>query len=276
MPEGRLQRRIDSQIRNNEMIFLKEKNSKSMPCNPFIEAKDFSPFTYSKRFHFNLFSDYNYDIELFKKTLNPDQCSLKNYQDLLVFSFIKQFVPEGSRLLDVGGGNSRIIKHFKKKYQCWNVDKLEGRGNGPKRIFKWGFRLVKDYIGNFNPALPDNYFDFVFSISALEHVPGQDPILFKNILDDLNRVLKPGGYSLHCFDSILKPGSMWVNRFLIYIFEKEQTLNRFFPFEMLDQAPDLFVMSEQVYNRKWKHITRKTYDEFGKPFSYNILWQKPG
>ena len=258
------------------MLFLKKKNSKSIPCIPFIDVKDFSSFTYSQRSHFNLFSGYSWDIELFKKKLNPEQCSLKNYQDLLVFSFIKQFVPEGSRILDVGGGNSRIIKHFKKKYQCWNVDKLEGRGNGPRRIFKRGFRLVKDYMGNFNPELPDNYFDFVFSISALEHVPEQDPKLFKNILDDLNRVLKPGCYSLHCFDCRLKQDNLWVNQLLIYIIENECTLNCFLPFEILHQAPDLFVMSERVYNRKWKHITRQTYGEFGKPFSYNILWQKPG
>lgn len=257
------------------MFFLRKKNPKLIPCVPFIDRKDFSSFTYSKVSQFNLFSDYGCDIELLKKKLNPERCSLKNYQDLLVFSFIKQFVSEGSRLLDVGGGKSRIIKHFKKKYQCWNVDKLEGIGKGPKRVFKRGFRLVKDYMGNFNPELPDNYFDFVFSISALEHVPEQDPKLFENILEDLNRVLKPGGYSLHCFDSLIKQDNVWVNKLLIYIFENERTLNCFIPFEVLGSAPDLYTMSERVYNRKWKHITRQTYAEFGKPFSYNILWQKP-
>jgi len=259
-----------------KFINMKKNNSTSIPCVLFMNSCDFSEFTCSKRSHFNRFSHYQYDRELFNKTLNPDHSSLKDYQDLLVFSFIKQFAPEGSRLLDVGGGESRIIKHFKKKYQCWNIDKLEGLGNGPKRIFNKGFHLVRDYMGNFNPELPDNYFDFVFSISALEHVPEDDPKLFKNILNDLNRVLKPGGYSLHCFDSVLKPVSMWVNRLLIYLFENERTLNRLIPFEVLQSAPGLFVMPERVYNRKWKHITRKTYAEFGKPFSYNILWQKPG
>jgi ubiquinone/menaquinone biosynthesis C-methylase UbiE len=258
------------------MLLLKRKKAKPIRWFPFIKINDFSPFTYSKRSHLKLFADCNYDIQLSGNKLKPDRCSLKQYQDLLVFSFIKQFIPEGSGLLDVGGGNSRIIKHFKKKYRCWNVDKLEGSGKGPKRIVKRGFRLVKDYMGNFNPELPDNYFDFVFSISALEHVPEQDPRLFKNILDDLNRVLKPGGYSLHCFDSLLKPDNLWVNRLLIYIFENQRTFNRFIPFEALRSAPDLFAMSERVYDRKWKHITRQTYAEFGKPFSYNILWQKTG
>jgi ubiquinone/menaquinone biosynthesis C-methylase UbiE len=257
-----------------KILPLKKKNSKSTRNIQFINTDDFSEFTYSKRTHFILFSNNNYDRELYRTTFYPDQCSLKNYQDLLVFSFITQFVPGGSRILDVGGGRSRIIKHFKKKYECWNVDKLEGVGNGPRRIFMKGFRLVKDYIGNFNPELPEDYFDFVFSISALEHVPEKDPRLFKNILDDLNRVLKPGGFSLHCFDSIIKPDSIWVNKLLIYFFENEQTLNRFIPFEVVHSAPDVFVMTEKVYNKKWKPKIRKTYDECGKPFSYNILWQK--
>jgi len=257
------------------MFLLKTKKTKTITCSPFIQINDFSQFTYSQRSHFELFAQNNYDIQLAGNKLNPDRCSLKQYQDLLVFSFIKQFVPEGSGLLDVGGGKSRIIKHFKKKYRCWNVDKLEGCGKGPIKIGKKGFRLVKDYMGNFNPELPDNYFDFVFSISALEHVPEQDPKQFKNILDDLNRVLKPGGYSLHCFDSLLKPDNVWVNRLLIYIFENQQTLNRFIPLESVRHAPDLFAMSRRVYDRKWKHITRQPYAEFGQPFSYNILWQKP-
>lgn len=258
------------------MLPPKKKNSKSKRSIQFINTDDFSEFTYSKRSHFNLFSDNNYDRDLLKRTLYPDRCSLKNYQDLLVFSFITQSVPVDSTILDVGGGKSRIIKHFKKKYECWEVDKLEGMGNGPRWINTRGFHLVRDYIGNFNPELPDDYFDFVFSISALEHVPEKDPGLFKDILDDLNRVLKPGGFSLHCFDSIIKPDTIWVNKLLNYIFENERILNRLIPSEVVRSAPDLFVMTEKVYNRKWKHRTRKTYDEFGKPFSYNILWKKPG
>jgi ubiquinone/menaquinone biosynthesis C-methylase UbiE len=255
------------------MLLLKKKSS-TPGGSKLFKPGDFSPFTYSKRSHFKLFSHGNYDRELFGKTLQPDRSSLKHYQDLLVFSFIKQFVPGGSGILDVGGGKSRIIKHFKKKYQCWNADKLEGMGNGPMRINTRGFHLVRDYLGNFNPELPDNYFDFVFSISALEHVPETGPQLFKNILDDLNRVLKPGGYSLHCFDCILKQETHWCNKLLIYFFENAQPLNRFIPFEELRSAADLFVMSEKVYNRKWKRRTGKPYHEFGKPYSYNILWKK--
>ena len=45
---------------------------------------------------------------------------------------------------------------------------------------------------------PDGYFDFVFSISALEHVPDDNQDYLRDIWDDIDRILKPGGYSLHC------------------------------------------------------------------------------
>ena len=53
--------------------------------------------------------------------------------------------------------------------------------------------------------LPDHYFDFVFSVSALEHTP-DDHSVRVNVLKDINRILKPGCPSLHCFDAFLRPG----------------------------------------------------------------------
>jgi ubiquinone/menaquinone biosynthesis C-methylase UbiE len=240
----------------------------------FINPADFSGFTCSKKSHCDLFSACGYDIELFGERYDPLRDPIKRYQDLLVFSFIKQVVPKGAKLLDVGGGDSRIIEYFKKDYECWNVDKLEGCGNGPNEIDTTGFHLVKDYMGNFNPELPDGYFDFVFSISALEHVPQNDTSLFANILEDLNRTLKPGGYSLHCLDSMLRSDRLQANGLLYYLFKNERTLNPFIPFEELKDTPGLLFLPENIYNERWLPCTKKTYSEFGKPFSYNILRRK--
>lgn len=223
---------------------------------------------------FNLFARENYEEELCGKKLDISSWSLKQYQDLLVFSFIKQMIPPGSRLLEVGGGNSRIINFFKDRYECWNVDKLAGCGQGPTWINTTGFRLVQDYMGNFNPALPSNYFDFVFSISALEHVPDRDPQLLENILTDLNRVLKPGCYSFHCFDAVLKLNRLWTNKLLLYIFQHEKTFNQFIPFEDLCKTDDIFVLPEKIYNQNWRPLSGQEYCEFGRPFSYNVLWKK--
>lgn len=153
------------------------------------------------------------------------------------------------------------------------MDKFEGLGNGPQVARQAGYRLVQDYMGSFNVELPAEYFDFVFSISALEHTP-EDPALHSKILEDMNRVLKPDGFSLHLFDVVFKPEGFWTNSFLPYLFENASPL---FPMpdpEAMQNDPDLYVMSKEAYDKGWKKITGKTYEEFGQPTSINILWRK--
>ena len=229
----------------------------------------FQNFTYSKRSHFNIFRRFD-----FYKNIHPDAADLKFYQDTLVYNFITQNLPPGAKLLEIGGGNSRIIEALKSDYECWNIDKLEGQGNGPTQIKNSnGYRLVLDYIGNFNFQLPNNYFDCVFSISTLEHLP-EDEQKFKNVCDDINRVLKPNGLSLHCIDIVIKKTFVWTKGILPYIFKNIQTLNQMVAFEKMQQDSDLYVMSEFAYQRHWQSITKQSYTEFGKPVSYNILWKK--
>ncbi len=246
--------------------------TKTSDFSPVNLSKEFSRFTYSKKSHFNLFSGS--DLKLYHRSIDPRLCDLKVYQDLLVFWFIENTIPKGSRILEIGGGASRILAHFKADFECWNLDKLEGLGNGPREINSNGYRLVKDYIGNFNQELPNNYFDFIFSISALEHVPDNDPALLQKILDDMDRVLKTGGYSLHCFDLLIQESSVWTNKLLPFLFDHINTVNTFLPFEILEKDPDLYVMTAEAYQRSWQPVTQESYMNFGKPLSYNILWQK--
>ncbi len=248
---------------------------------PKIDPEHFQDFTFSMRSHWKLFSGY--DKNLYGKTINMDDCTLKEYQDLLVFAFIKDHISPGSRILDVGGGLSRILEYFADTYDCWNIDKMEGIGNGPKGGGKFPFKLVLDYMGNFNSELPDGSFDFVFSISALEHTPEDDPGLFDKITQDINRVLKPGGYSLHLFDVLFNSndavfkngGGLWTNGLVHNIFNSQDTLNAWVDPEPAKDNPDLYYMNEISYNKTWFHTTKRKYLEFGRPASLNILWQKP-
>lgn len=238
---------------------------------PLCTPKHFSHFAYAKKSHFEAFRGL--DTSLYGKPVNLAQCDLKRYQDLLVLSFITATIPQGAKILEVGGGNSRILAHLAGRYECWNVDKFEGLGNGPKALPKSGYRVIQDYLGSNNPELPDNYFDLVFSISALEHTPN-DEKLFQNILHDIHRVLKNGGRSLHLFDVVFKPEGFWTNQFLPYLFQNASPL---FPMpdpKVMQKDPDLYVMSKAAYDNGWKKITSKTYEDFGRPTSINILWHK--
>ena len=211
---------------------------------------------------------------LFGRRVDIKDCDLKAYQDLHAFAFIKNNIPTGSKILEVGGGDSRILSFFQNTHECWNVDKFEGIGNGPIDVPNVNYRIVIDYIGNFNEEIPDNYFDLVFSISVLEHVDLNNTGVWDNILSDIDRILKPGGYSLHCIDIVMKGKESWTNAILHHIFKEKKTINKFIPLEDADIDPDLFVLSKKYYNKTWIHIIKKPYEEFGRPASYNILWKK--
>jgi glycosyltransferase involved in cell wall biosynthesis/ubiquinone/menaquinone biosynthesis C-methylase UbiE len=236
-----------------------------------ISVRNISSFTYSRESHFPYFK--NNDLALYNKRIDKNDCDLKVYQDLLVYTFILENIPKDSKILEVGGGDSRVLKAIMNDYECWNIDKLEGLGNGLTSVNATGYRLVEAYMGEFTEELPGHYFDFIFSISALEHV-GDDKKTFQNICLDIDRVLKPGGYSLHCFDVVLKKDEVWTNQLLPHMFENFETINSFIPLDQLKYDDDLFVMSKQAYIRRWQHITKKPYEEFGEPVSYNILWKK--
>ena len=239
---------------------------------PKLAPDAFSYFSYSRRSHFNWFEASA--KKLFGSAVHPDYCDLKMYQDLLCYTFIVDNLPKGSRILEVGGCDSRVLKALKYDYECWNVDKLEGLGSGLTDVTPDGYRMIKAYMGDFSEDLPDGYFDFVFSISALEHVEESEEN-FNNICRDMDRVMKTGAFSLHCFDVVAKPDSVWTNSFLPFLFRRYETINRFAPFEMMERDPSLYAMSEFAYNRGWINITKIPYKDFGRPLSCNILWQKP-
>jgi len=230
-----------------------------------------------------LFSENDYDFMLFGEKVNPEYCDLKVYQDLLTFSFIIQNIKTGSKILEVGGGESRILEYFKNNYECWNLDKFEGIGNGPLDFKSKEIKIVCDYAGNFNTELKDEYFDFIFSISALEHTEINNFANYKNILLDMNRVLKPGGFSLHTIDQCAEDISIyddvsdlkvWTNPVIEYFAENQNTISKFTPLLEIMKDPQLFGMSEKYYTEKWQIVTGKSYLEFGMPFSYNFLWRK--
>lgn len=235
--------------------------------------ENITDFSYSKLSHFDLFTELpfkSYNVG------NPDPtaCDLKVYQDYLTYCFILRNIPKGARILEVGGGDSRVLKYFSKDYECWNADKCEGLGNGPVKFTCPHYRIVYDYVGSFNPELPDSYFDFVFSISALEHTP-EDQTIRVNVLMDMNRVLKPGCPSFHCFDSILRPaGKSWINGLIPYLYASAPLKTRFIPLSEIEQDSDTYTMSQQAYETNWQPITKDSYDQFGRAFSLNLCWNR--
>lgn len=137
---------------------------------------------------------------------------LKDFQNLFALDQILTRLPDGGKLLEVGGGSCIMMRGLNRgrpgRYECWNLDPLDGSGNGPRsethardgetpmRALN-GITIVEDCIGAFSQALEDSSFDCVFSVSVMEHIPIRD---WPKCFDDMHRLLKPGGFACHAVD----------------------------------------------------------------------------
>ena len=267
--------RKDSNMVKRHWVVRRENREEN--ASFFTPATDFNDFTYSRRSHMQQLIQ-GYLINPDKSEVDPAICDLKAYQDALCTAFIDQMFPDGNaRILEIGGGISRILAHYgaHNMHECWNIDKFEGVGNGPNWLpERHKYRIVQKYMGEFCEELPDEYFDFVFSSSVLEHVPDQEAV-YKNIFEDIQRVLKPGGYSLHLLDFGYKaPAASPMPGMASYLFAHAPTLNRFVEPEKAAYRDDFYWMSQYRYDWRWKPVLQMPYATHGKPMSINIFWKK--
>ena len=125
--------------------------------------------------------DYNLIAEDFARTRQKPWPEFK-------FLFDDYLYP-GERILDLGCGNGRLFEIIKdKKIDYIGVDSSEklikiAENNYPGAKFQ-----VADAL---NLPFPDNYFDKVYSIAVLHHIPSQEFRL--QFLKEIKRVMKPKG-----------------------------------------------------------------------------------
>lgn len=199
-----------------------------------IIPDNFNKFSYSRKSHILFFRQKNYDNEVLNKKVNPNDCSKSEYQNLLIYSFIKNNFEEGAKILEIGNTNSKseILESLKKDYECWRI-------RDAKDLSKdFTSKPEKLYIENYkNPeAKPVNdysYFDFVFSMSAFEDTD-KDSSSFNDILYNIYRVLKPGGMSVHNFDLHINNEGVSHCNLLTYFYQ-----NSFSDFKPVNKLPNL-------------------------------------
>ena len=132
---------------------------------------------------------------------------LKNVQRPWAVKALLRAKPPPARLLEIGGGEP-IVSGFLNElgYDVTLVDPYDGSGNGPTEYEKYvrSFPRVKIVRGYFGPEMPTfspRSFDAIFSVSVLEHFSND---LVANCLRAIEKYLKPGGASVHCFDFVLQ------------------------------------------------------------------------
>jgi 2-polyprenyl-3-methyl-5-hydroxy-6-metoxy-1,4-benzoquinol methylase len=116
----------------------------------------------------------------------------------------------GQTVLDVGAAYSTFPCYLSQTYGCevWAVDDFGMsvddpywlRSNSPQEFIDAHpeVKYVVERLGDpAKSSLPENYFDVIYSISVLEHVP--QPIT-QAVWKHMSRLLKPGGVMLHAID----------------------------------------------------------------------------
>lgn len=147
------------------------------------------------------------DHKDFKSLTDPKLLwgDLKEYQRLFILDHLLK-LPRGSRIVEIGGGVCNVFEALLDKfpggYECWSIDPLDGQGGGPQfdnlpRSIRKNVRIIRESIGSTSTNVPDNYFDLLFSLSVMEHIPVEE---WEKCFADMVRICKPGALIIHTID----------------------------------------------------------------------------
>lgn len=137
----------------------------------------------------------------------PDQWGIKAHNRPWIEE-AGQFA-KGQKVIEVGGAYSLLPKYLAEKYdlESWIGDDF-GIASDEPLWSRWGnpldlpikyasVKYVFERFGTFNSEFPNAYFDRIFTVSTLEHIPYGHRLA---VLKDMHRCLKPGGRELHTID----------------------------------------------------------------------------
>jgi SAM-dependent methyltransferase len=116
---------------------------------------------------------------------------------------------KGEKVLDIGAAYSPLPNHLQTAHgvEMWVADDFGAqgdafwnRGASPQEHAAQfpNVKYVLEQVGNpASSSLPQNYFDVVYSLSTLEHVP---PRVLPAVWKHMDLLLKPGGELIHAID----------------------------------------------------------------------------
>ncbi|MEK7627570.1 MAG: methyltransferase domain-containing protein [Patescibacteria group bacterium] len=109
-------------------------------------------------------------------------------------SFLKEYIKNGDKILDLGCGNGRLVELLKDRdIEYTGVDNSERLIELAR--YKYSADKIKFIVTDgFNLPFPDNYFDKIFSVAVLHHIPSRE--LRLKFLSEMRRVLKKDGIAV--------------------------------------------------------------------------------
>ncbi|MBK7158107.1 MAG: hypothetical protein IPH77_05995 [Ignavibacteria bacterium] len=122
--------------------------------NP-LNREDFLPFAYSRNSHIIFFQNKHCDELLYGRRIESWDYDLNTYQNLYAYSFIKDNISEGARILEIGKKDDYIINHFKHQRECYRIENAESLAKNDKDLIN--ISLIKDNHGNETKEFPRSF-----------------------------------------------------------------------------------------------------------------------
>ena len=202
---------------------------------------------------------------------------LKSIQDAVVFQRIYQY--KGQIIAEIGGGDSRILPVIANNNNCYNIEEFQGVGNGPKKEISFdNVKNISTMVGTFSDLLTDNYFDLIFSISVVEHVPTSE---LNNFFLDCHRILKSGGTMIHAIDMYIEDNPIENKGSVIRLeeYKKAFTNNLFKPLNTKDKIiskedikfSTAFATNPDPVMNTWNKLSPKLRDKRSRAQSCALL-----
>ena len=199
----------------------------------------------------------------FREICNQDG-DLKNVQRPWMIKAIIATIPFGGKLVEIGAGEPIVANMLNKfGYEVTIIDPYDGTGNGPveynyfKRKYP-NLKIIKEYFENGIHFLNSESYDCVYSISVLEHVPDEN---IPEIFNGIRKILKPGGFSIHCIDHVVMGNGAKEHEEKIRLIINEHNLLPFFDITLQESKEDVetYYLSAEGHNL-WRGT--KKYEEF--------------
>jgi len=227
-------------------------------------------YSFSKKSHLEFFMRMNYDAHLYSKRDDLRYFNINEYQNLLVYAFIKNNLKKGSSILYIGDEYSPVIEKIKYDYEIW---KFENPSDIEKDSTDERNKIILNRITGKNQKmeLPYEYFDFSFSVSAFENLTRSAKI-YDNVIYNLSRVLKGGGHSIYCFYYVFKNEEVWANSFFFYFYNYSLYYHKRFNRFIRDE--DIFSDSDIYFTKENLKSLKKQDDGEIKVLSFNLFFRK--
>src|SRR5690242_4710588 len=134
--------------------------------------------------------------------LLPRQEDLKSFQRPWCADRLLKALPQGGRILEIGADKCDLVPFLRSRgFDVWVIDVYDhfGGGTGTFEMVQQKFPdlpITRGFLHE-DRSLPANHFDAAYSCSVIEHIPLEH---LEGTVRQIERVLKPGGTSIHAID----------------------------------------------------------------------------